>query len=145
MNFSNFFPSLFADQAGAKFHFYVPWIIFCALTILIPIYYALEGRKRFFGHHALNKYVLDKFMSYLWPIGLVGLVLVGARAAEMAIFSWRFWRYGWALWALAFFGYWAYYFAFQYRYHLAAYRAQRTKERYMPPSRSKRRQVAGAR
>jgi hypothetical protein len=106
--------------------------------LLIPLYYGLEGRKRFFGHHTLNKWIADRFMNFLWPIGLVGLILEGARYANMAILGWRFWRYAWALWLAAFIGYWAWYFVMRYRLHLASYKAERTKQQYMPkPKRAK--------
>jgi hypothetical protein len=115
--------------------------------LLIPFYYWVEGRKRFFGHHTVNKWAVDGLTNYLWPIGLVGFILMGAVTADMSIFSSRIWIILWALWALAFAGYWIYYFGFRHRLHLAAYRAQRTKERYMPQPRTKRRsaRAAGAR
>ncbi|HUY77789.1 MAG TPA: hypothetical protein VMV29_13535 [Ktedonobacterales bacterium] len=128
------------------FHFYWEWILVSALMLLIPFYYWMEGRKRFFGHHALNKYLLDKFTNQLWPIGLVGFALIGARYAEMAVFSWRVWRYGWALWAVAIGLYWLYYLSFRYARDLNWYRNQRTKERYMPKPKAKRSPArAGAR
>jgi hypothetical protein len=121
-----------------RFHFYVPWLIVNLIAILIPLYYALEGRRRLVGHHTLNKWIADRFMNLLWPIGLVGLILEGARYANMAIIGWRFWRYAWALWLLVFIGYWAWYFVFRYRPQLAAFNAQRVKEQYMPkPKRAK--------
>ena len=78
--------------SGAPFRFYIPWLIINIAVLLIPLYYGLEGRKRFFGHHTLNKWIADRFMNFLWPIGLVGLILEGARYANMAILGWRFWR-----------------------------------------------------
>jgi hypothetical protein len=117
------------------FRFYVPWLIVNIAALLIPIYYYLEGRKRFVGHHTLNKWIADRFMNRLWPIGLVGLILEGARYANMAIIGWRFWRYAWAIWLLAFLGYWVWYFVMRYRLHLASYNATRTKQQYMPKSR----------
>jgi hypothetical protein len=132
-------PNSVGGDGIPPFHFYLPWIIFCALAILVPLYYALEGRKRFVGHHTLNKWALDKFFNQLWPIGLVGFILMGARYGEMFLLGLRIWRYAWALWVLIVFGYWAYYFAFRYREHLAAFRAHRTKQSYMPQPKSKRR------
>lgn len=128
-----------AGGTGAPgFHFYVPWLIFCALGILIPIYYYAEGRKRFFGSHSLNKARMDKFMNYLWPLAAVGLVLMFCRDAQLSLFALRLWRYLWALWAVVFFGYCGYYLAFRYRTDLARYRAQKTFERYLPQPRAKR-------
>src|SRR5487761_2640676 len=99
------------------FHFYLPWIIFCALGLILPIYYALEGRKRFVGHHALNKYVLDRIMNYLWALWGAGLAI-----------------------------YWLYYFIFRYADDLAWYRNKRTMEKYYPQPRQKRKTAkAGAR
>jgi len=137
--------TLFTDTPPDKFQFFIPWIIFCALALAIPIYYVLEGRKRFVGRHALNKWALDRLFNQLWPLALVGFILIGAVAADMSLFSGRFWRYLWALWGLGLFAYWAYYFAFKYREHLAAFRHQRSKARYMPPPKPKRARPAGAR
>jgi hypothetical protein len=140
----DFFANLVKDQDGTTVHYLIPWIVFCALAIAIPAYYSMEGRKRFFGHHALNKWALDRLFNQLWPLGLVGLILIGAVYGNISLFSWPLWHLLWALWALGLFGYWAYYFAFKYREHLASYRHQRTKERYMPPQK-KRARAAGAR
>lgn len=134
---------LFSDHSTVPYM--LPWIVFCALSIAIPAYYFLEGRKRFVGRHALNKWALDRFFNQLWPLGLVGFILIGAVAGDVSLFSGYFWQYIWALWALVLFGYWAYYFGFKYREHLASYRHQRTKERYMPPPKPKRARTAGAR
>ncbi len=135
-----------ASGKPEQFHFYWEWILFCALGLLIPLYYSLEGRKRFVGHHALNKYLLDKFMNQLWPIALVGWALIGARYAEMAVFSWRVWRYGWAVWVVVVAIYWLFYLSFRYARDLDWYRTQRTKERYMPrPKPKKATARAGAR
>lgn len=130
-----------------QFHFYVPWIIFCALGLLLPIYYALEGRKRFFGHHALNKYIMDRIMNQLWPLALVGFILIGMRAGtDGTLFAWRIWRYLWALWGAGLAIYWFYYFTFRYSGDRAWYRNKRTMEKYYPQPRQKRRAAkAGAR
>lgn len=134
-----------AGGAGAPpFRFFLPWMIFCTLGLLIPFYYRQEGRKRFFGSHALNKYLLDKFTNYLWPLALVGWILLGARFAQVAIFGLRVFRYLWLLWAVILFGYWAYYLVFRYRGQLRAYQHQRTLERYIPQPRAKHRRTVRA-
>jgi hypothetical protein len=130
------------------FHFYLPWMIFCALGLIIPIYYYLEGRKRFVGHHALNKYILDRILlRQLVPVALVGWMLIGMRyAMDYNLFSWRIWRYMWLLWVACLAIYWIYYFSFRYAGDLAWYRNKRTMEKYYPQPRAKRRQAkAGAR
>ena len=120
------------------FRFYIPWLIINIALLLIPLYYGLEGRKRFFGHHTLKTWIADRFMNFLWPIGLVGLFLEGAVYAQMAILGWRFWRYAWALWLAVFLGYWIWYFVMRYRLHLTSYKSERTKQQYMPkPKRAK--------
>ncbi|HEY7975091.1 MAG TPA: hypothetical protein VID72_07095, partial [Ktedonobacterales bacterium] len=98
------------------FHFYALWIIFCALALIVPIYYYLEGRKRFTGHHALNKYILDRILlRQLIPVALVGWLLIGMRyAMDYNLFSWRIWRYMWLLWVAGLAIYWIYYFSFRY-------------------------------
>ncbi|MEO7001034.1 MAG: hypothetical protein ABI068_04435 [Ktedonobacterales bacterium] len=156
MNISKIMTWLFTDPVTAgsgtasgnaeAFHYYLPWIIFCSLALLIPLYYALEGRKRFFGHHTLNKYLMDRFMGQVWPIGLVGFILIGARyALDSSLFAWRFWRYGWLVWVAVIALYWLYYLAFRYAGDLAAYRAQRTLEKYHPQPNKRRTARAGAR
>jgi len=111
---------LFTDPQSATgdaahpehFHFWVPWIIFCALGLLIPFYYWVEGRKRFFSKHTLHKYLLDKFVNQLALVAFVGWLVMGARAfMDSSLFSWRVWRYGWLLWVAIIVGYWTYYAA----------------------------------
>lgn len=136
---------LFNPQDTTTIPYLIPWLIVCAGALAIPVYYLLEGRKRFVGHHALNKWALDRLFNQIWPLALVGFILIGAVAGNVALFSGHFWHIVWAAWGLALFGYWAYYFAFKYREHLAAFRHQRTKERYMPPPKPKRARPAGAR
>ena len=136
---------LFDAQDATTTRYLIPWLIVCALALAIPIYYYFEGRKRFVGHHALNKWALDRLFNQLWPLALVGLILIGAVAGNMGLFSGHFWHIVWAAWALGLFGYWAYYFAFKYREHLAAFRHQRSKARYMPQPKPKRARPANAR
>jgi len=120
------------STSAERFHFYIPWIAFCALSLLAGAYYKLEARKRFFGSHALNKALLDKFTTHLLILALVGVVLIVCRVLGLQTFGWRLWRYAWALWALGFFGYWGFYLATKYRAHLAAHNHQRMLDRYMP-------------
>ena len=42
----NLFSWLFNDVTTTNFRFYVPWLIVNIAALLIPLYYALEGRKR---------------------------------------------------------------------------------------------------
>jgi len=143
---------LFTDpvSAGANtssgnpevFHFYLPWIIFCALGLLIPFYYGVEARKRFFGGHTVNKWVADKMMNQLWPLALVGFVLIGARfALNGSLFSFRFWRYAWLIWGVVLIVYWTYFFIARYDKMLKSYRAYRVKAQYHPRPNTKRRTV----
>jgi hypothetical protein len=136
-----------ASTKPEVFHFYLPWIIFCALGLILPFYYAMEGRKRFFGHHALNKFIMDRITNQLWPLALVGFILMGMRyAMDSTLFAWRFWRYGWALWCLGLAIYWIYYFGFRYANDRAWYKNKRTLEKYYPQPRGKRRTAkAGSR
>lgn len=134
-----------AGGTGAPgFKFYVPWIIFCALGLLIPIYYRAEARKRFFRTNFLHRRLMDKFTNYLWPLATVGIVLMFCRDAQLALFGLRLWRYAWALWAVALFGYWGYVMIFRYPKMRAQYIAQRTFERYLPQPRSKRTRASRA-
>ncbi|HEX6122122.1 MAG TPA: hypothetical protein VFY89_03125, partial [Ktedonobacterales bacterium] len=121
-----------------KFHFYVPWAIFCVLGLVLCFYYFREGRTRFFGSHTLHKTLLDRFMPHLGWLAAVGSILLLCRLGGAGIFGWRLWRYAWAAWAVGFFGYWVYYLAVKYRAQLAAYNHQRMMERYMPQPNPKR-------
>jgi hypothetical protein len=129
------------------FQFYVPWMIFCGLGLLIPIYYALEGRRRFFGHHTLHKYLMTKFMNQLWPLALVGWILIGARyALDSSLFAWRVWQLGWLLWLGIIGAYWALYFTRHYSNHLEYQRQERVKAQYHPQPNTRKRTVrAGSR
>ena len=81
------------------FHFYLAWIIFCGAGILIPFYYWVEGRKRFFKKNVLNKRLMDKYMNKLVLIALVGWPIMGARDfLDNSPLAWRVWRYAWLVW-----------------------------------------------
>ena len=121
-----------------KFHFYVPWAIFCVVGLVACLYYFREGRKRFFSGHTLNRTLLDRFMPHLGWLAAVGGLLLVCRLAGLSVFGLRLWRYGWAVWAVVFLGYWAYYMLMKYRAHLAAYNYQRMMGRYMPQPNPKR-------
>lgn len=128
-----------------QFHFWVPWIIFCALGLLVPFYYWVEGRRRFFGSHTLHKGMMDKIMNQLALIAFVGWFVMGARAfMDSSLFSWRVWRYGWLLWIAIVVGYWVYFMIRRYPRLLDKHRYQRTMQQYIPKSRRERR-AAGAR
>ncbi|HEX5441588.1 MAG TPA: hypothetical protein VFW76_11940 [Ktedonobacterales bacterium] len=132
-------PNNTASGTPETFHFYLPWMIFCGLGLLIPLYFAFEGRKRFFGHHTLHKYLMNKFMNQLWPLALVGWILIGARYAELSLFDWRIWRYGWLLWLGIIAVYWGLYFTRHYSHHLEHYQQERVKAQYIPPPNPKKR------
>lgn len=139
-----------AKTAGGKpevFHYYVQWAIVCGLGLLIPLYYWLEGRKRFFGSNALSKYILDKMMNQLALFAFIGpFIMFGRWALDSSFFSWRIWRYGWALWGVALVVYWLYFFIARYPDMNRAYKRQRTLERYMPQPKPRRKTArAGAR
>ncbi len=99
---------LFTDPATAggngpggteQFHFYIPWLIFLFLGILIPFYYWVEGRKRFFKKNVLNKRLMDKYINKYLIITLVGWPILGARwLLPGTPLAWRFWRYAWLVW-----------------------------------------------
>ena len=47
------------------FRFFIPWLIINIAALLIPLYYYLEGRKRFVGHHTLNKWIASSLQSVI--------------------------------------------------------------------------------
>lgn len=98
-------PATAANGAGQGpngtelFHFYIPWIIFGVLGLLVPFYYWVEGRKRFFKKNVLNKRLMDKYMNRLVIIALVAWPLIAARdLLDSTPLAWRFWRYLWLVW-----------------------------------------------
>ncbi|HEV2235660.1 MAG TPA: hypothetical protein VGR57_03275 [Ktedonobacterales bacterium] len=138
-------PGATSQQFVEVFHFYVPWLIFCALGVLIPIYYNLEGRKRFVKGNMLLKRNLDRFMDHHLPwLGGVGLMLIAFRyAADSAFLSWRAWRYAWLAWGLGIAIFWGYYLVRRFPKERAYYQRYHTLMRYVPQPR-KRRPVARA-
>jgi hypothetical protein len=93
--------------APEVFHFYPLWIAFCALGLLVAFYYSVEGRKRFTKNRPWVKYMLDRYLSWLAIICIIGFPLIGARAAlYQFFFAWRVWRYLWLVgllvWAILF-------------------------------------------
>ena len=139
-----------AQTASGKpevFHFYLQWGIFCALGLLIPMYYWLEGRRRFFGARRLGKYILDKMMNQLALFAFIGpIIMFGRWALDSSFFSWRIWRYGWLAWGAVLVVYWIYFFIAKFPEMSREYKRQRTLERYMPQPKPKRKAArAGAR
>jgi len=143
----NLFQWLFTDPVnagaavGAKseaFHFYVPWIVFCAGSLLAWVYYNVEGRKRVVHSDALWRSILDRLLNHLALIAFVGFIIIFFRWSEAGIFSWRFWRYLWLLWLVVFSGRWALYFMFKYKEERLSYDAYRTHQRYVAQPKSKR-------
>jgi len=135
-------------NVGAKsevFHFYAPWIVFCAGSLLAWGYYNVEGRKRLFSGGALWRSILDRMLNHLALIALVGFIIIFFRWSEAGIFSWRVWRYLWLLWVAIFSGRWAVYFMFKFREERDSYQAYRTHQKYVPQPKSKRTARAGAR
>ena len=146
---NNIVQFLFTDpiSAGANtpsgneevFHFYLPWIIFCALGLLTWFYYSVEGRKRLFGSHTLHKYILDRMTNQLALLSFVGLPLMAARRwMDSSLFSCRVWRYGWLLWGAILVVYWLVYFIRSYPQQIADYRRYRTMQKYIPQPKAKR-------
>jgi hypothetical protein len=131
--------------AAEPFHFWVPWIIFCVLGLVIWAYYWLEGRRRFFGGHALNKYVLDKITNQLALFSFVAFfIMFGRWALDNTFFADRFWRYAWLAWGVGYLVYWGYFFAFKYPDMLRDYRRRRTMEKYIPQPKHKKAKTARA-
>jgi hypothetical protein len=134
-------------QYAEVFHFYIPWLIFCAVGLLIPLYYAVEGRRRLVKGRTLpvHKYMIDRFMKQLAWLAGVGLVLIAGRAyADATFFAWRFWRYGWALWGVGILVYWVVYLVRHYPEERDAWRNHQILSQYRPEPRARRKNVAKA-
>ena len=155
MNF-NLFNWLFTDPQSAgsnaglsgpeMFHFYLPWIVFCALGIVVTFYYSVEGRKRFFKSRPVLKYVLDSYLGWLSVICVIGLPLIFSRAyLDGYFFAWRVWRYLWLL-ALVF---WAVkltlYLSRKYPREKASYQAYQNNQKYIPKGSRRKTKAASSR
>lgn len=131
-----------ADTGAAEtFHFWWPWIGFCVLTILVYLYYQVEGRKRFVKGRTLpiHKYNLDKFLNQISLLAFVGLFIIAGRALFVnTFFAYRFWRYSWLAWGAAIGIYWVVYFVRHYADERDAWLAHRRNARYIPRPRAKR-------
>src|SRR5579863_4878026 len=114
------------------FHFYIPWMIFCALGLLIPFYYSVEGRKRFVKNKPVIKYMLDRYLGWFAIICIIGYPLIFSRAyLYEAFFAWRFWRYLWLLGLLAWAIVWIVYLVRKYPKERANYLAYQNRQQYM--------------
>src|SRR5579871_3919009 len=71
-----------------QFHFYAIWLALCIGFLVIWGYYQIEGRRRLFSGHAINKRVFDNVTSNYAIIGVVGLIIVAFRwAADSSLFA----------------------------------------------------------
>jgi hypothetical protein len=121
------------------FRFYLPWIIFCALGLLIPLYYAAEGRRRFVKGNMLLKRNMDRVMKQLAWVAGIGWLIMGARyAMDSSFFAWRFWRYAWLAWAVALVIYWGVYLVRRFPAERKQYRDYMILSQYVPEPRNKR-------
>jgi hypothetical protein len=129
-----------------QFHFWWQWLAFCIGIIVIWFYYWVEGRRRLFGNHALNKGIVDRLLYNFGVIAVVGLFIIFFRwAADSSLFAWRFWRYAWLVWLAVITVRWAIYFMFKYKNELDTYQWQQTHQKYLPQPKSKRTARAGSR
>lgn len=129
----------------ADFHLWIPWLAFCAGALVVWFYYLVEGRKRIFGSHALNKALFDKITNQFAAIAFVGWFLIFFLWADAGLLEWRLWRLIWLAWLVIVAGRWAIYFMFKYKTELEQYRAYRTHQKYVPQPKAKRAAKAGAR
>ncbi len=151
----NLFAWLFTDPAteganaglsGATPMNFTPWIILVVIALLIPIYYALEGRRKIPGlkDHGVWKYILDRMTNQIWPWAFVGIAVLFFRwSFTTSFFAWRIWMVAWVAWALGLVAYWIYYFIRQYPGHMVAYQKRAELSKFLPNS--NRRRTAGAR
>lgn len=126
-------------QLVEVFHFYLPWIIFCAVGLLVPAYYALEGRRRFVKGNMLLKKHMNRVMAQVAWLAGVGWFIMGARyALDSSFFAWRFWRYGWLAWGVVLVIYWLVYLVRKFPAERRQYRDYMILSRYVPEPRNKR-------
>jgi formate-dependent nitrite reductase membrane component NrfD len=116
-----------------KFHYYIPWLIFCSLGVLIAFYYSVEGRKRFVKNKPVIKYMLDRYLGWFAIICILGYPLIFSRAYLYEyFFAWRVWRYLWLLalviWAII----WVIYLVRKYPQERASYLARQRQQQYIP-------------
>ncbi len=117
------------------FHFYILWLSICIAGILIPLYYSVEGRKRFVKTRPLIKYMLDRYLGWLSIICIIDFPLIFARAyLDGYFFAWRLWRYLWlaslVAWAIT----WLVYLIGKYPKERANMIAYQNRQKYIPKS-----------
>jgi hypothetical protein len=129
------------------FHYWIPWIVFVALGLLIPAYYAVEGRRRLVKGRSLplHKILLDKFMNQLalWAV-VAPFIMFGRYALDSSFFAWRLWRYGWLAWGAGIGIYWLVYFARRYHRERDQYLTRQMLGQYVPAPRARRKAVTRA-
>ena len=125
-----------AGLSGAEpFHYYVAWIVFCAVGLLIWFYYTVEGRKRFVKSMPVTKYMFDRFLGWFAVICFIGFPLIFCRAYLYDyFFAWRFWRVLWVLSLVAWGIVWLVYLARKYPKERANFIAYQNQQRYVPKS-----------
>lgn len=131
---------LFTDAVteNSTFHFYVPWLIACALALIIPFYYSVEGRKRFLRDRPIERRLLDKLMGWAFVLAIIALILMGMRwLLDSTFFSWRAWRYLWLLACLAVVGRYGYYLIRRYPKERADWRRRQVELQYRPKPKTK--------
>ncbi len=128
-----------------KFHYYIPWIAFCAVGLLVCFYYAIEGRKRFVKNKPVVKYMMDRYLGWFAVICFIGFPLIFSRAyLDQFFFAWRAWRYLWLLSLLVWAVLWVVYLIRTYPKEQASYRARQNQMQYIP-KKSNKRKTASAR
>jgi amino acid permease len=96
-------------------------------------------RRRLFAGNGARIGMATRFGPYAITIGVIGLILLGCRYAEIPYLSMRFLLYLTGVSALGFLGFLAYYHVWRYPAKLAEVRAHELRRRYEPRPRKKRR------
>ncbi len=113
-----------------------PWLIVIGFSLLVVIYYSLEGRRKipFIKNHRIWKqYVLDRLLQHVaWWAG-IGLFIIGGRVILFyTLFSWRIWIVLWLGWLAGIVFYWAKYFISKHGSLMETYNREVDRARFLP-------------
>ncbi len=152
----NYLQWLFTDPLTAgggttqqPFPYYTLWFVLIGITILVPLYYWLEGRRRITwikDHYVWKQQVLDRLTQHIaWWGGIAAVVLAFRYISPSTPFAWPIWFGLLFAWAAVIIGYWLYYFIRHHNGHLVAFERQRERQKFLKPMNRAKRRAASAR
>jgi hypothetical protein len=123
--------------------------VLIGITLLVPLYYELEGRKRIpwiKDHMVWKQLVLNRLMVHVaWWGGIAGFVVLFRFISPSTPFAWPIWFGVLFIWAAVIVGYWLYYFIRSHNGQVVAFERRRERQKFMKPISRTKRRTASAR